>query len=134
MVVTLCGSTRFQPAFEEANYLMTMAGRIVLSVGFYPQGRGEHGETLGCTATEKIALDVLHKQKIDVSDEVFVLNVGGYIGESTRSEIDHAPAIGVPVYYLEDVSGSDAAYRRRVGYGYARQAKPERSEAQNHAS
>lgn len=109
-IVCLCGSTRFYEAFQRANYEETMAGRIVLTVGFYrpsPESAGErqrhehHGENIGCTPEQKIALDVLHKQKIDMADEILVLNVGGYIGDSTRSEIEHAIATGKPVRYLE---------------------------------
>ena len=46
-------------------------------------------------------LDDMHKRKIDMADEIFVINVGGYIGESTRSEIKYAQATGKPVRYLE---------------------------------
>ena len=112
MIVCLCGSTRFYEMFQQANYEETMAGKIVLSVGFYrpsPQSKSEvakhsgtNGETWGCTPDQKIALDVLHKHKIDLADEVFVLNVGGYIGESTRSEIEHAKKRGKPIRYLEE--------------------------------
>jgi hypothetical protein len=101
-IVCLCGSTRFYEHFQRANYEFTMAGKIVLSVGFYPHSQKQvHGEDLGCTAEQKIALDELHKRKIDLANEVFVLNVGGYIGNSTRSEIDYAKATGKPISYLE---------------------------------
>lgn len=101
-IVCLCGSTRFKDAFDEANYQETMAGRIVLSVGFIMHATGnKHGEGVGATPEQKIALDELHKRKIDLADEVLVLNVGGYIGSSTRSEIDYAIAHGKPIRYLE---------------------------------
>lgn len=102
-IVCLCGSTRFYEAFQQANYSETMAGRIVLSVGFYPHSSAihGHGEGVGHNSVEKVALDELHKRKIDLADEVFVLNVGGYIGESTRSEIEYALAHDKPVRYLE---------------------------------
>jgi len=104
-VVTLCGSTRFFHEFQRANFEQTMLGRIVLSVGFYAgspeQMAFEHGEGVGITAEQKAALDELHKRKIDISDRVLVLNVGGYIGESTASEIAYARARGVPIDYLE---------------------------------
>jgi hypothetical protein len=102
-VVTLCGSTRFYDAFQQANYDLTMKGEIVLSVGFYPHAKAEHGhgEGVGHDSAEKVALDELHKRKIDLCDEVYVLNVGGYIGDSTRSEIEYAEKIGRPVRYLE---------------------------------
>lgn len=100
-IVCLCGSTRFYQAFQETNYRETMAGRIVLSVGHYPNSDGSHGEQVGCTPEQKIELDKLHKQKIDISDEILVLNVGGYIGDSTRGEVDHAIATRKPIRWLE---------------------------------
>lgn len=103
-VVCLCGSTRFRDEFMRANYRETMAGNIVLSVGFFGHSLTDaSGESVGCTAKEKIALDVLHKRKIDLADEVLVLNVGGYIGESTRSEIGYALDTRKPIRYLEAV-------------------------------
>lgn len=102
-IVVLCGSTRFYDAFQKANYQLTMDGHIVLSVGFYPHAQTEHGhgEGVGHDSAEKVALDDLHKRKIDLADAVFVLNVDGYIGDSTRSEIEYAESIGRPVDYLE---------------------------------
>lgn len=102
-IVTLCGSTRFYPAFQRANYEETMAGRIVLSVGFYPRDGAEHGESLGCTREQKRDLDLLHFDKIAMSDEILVLNVDGYVGESTRNEIAYAMLHGKRVRWLEDV-------------------------------
>lgn len=101
-VVCLCGSTRFREAFERANYELTMAEQIVLSVGWYPHAPDGHGEGVGHDSDEKIRLDELHKRKIDLADEVHVLNVGGYIGESTRSEIEYAIETGKTVSYLEE--------------------------------
>jgi hypothetical protein len=104
-VVCLCGSTRFKEAFDEATYQETMVGRIILSVGFFMRATGNrHGESIGATPDQKIALDELHKRKIDLADEVLVLNVGGYIGQSTRSEIDYAVKHGKPVRYLEEIT------------------------------
>ena len=102
-VVCLCGSTRFYDEFQKANYDLTMAGHIVLSVGFYPHAKAKsgHGEGVGHDSVEKVALDELHKRKIDLADEVLVLNVGGYVGDSTLSEIAYAEAKGKPVTYLE---------------------------------
>lgn len=101
-IVVLCGSTKFYQQFQRANFEETMAGNIVLSVGFYMH-RSEiaHGEKWEVNEKEKIALDELHKRKIDLADEVFVLNVGGYIGESTRSEIEYAEKLKKTIKYLE---------------------------------
>lgn len=94
-IVCLCGSTRFYDAFQKANYEETMKGRIVLSVGFYPHSQVRaHGEEVGCTGEEKAMLDDLHLRKIDMADEVLFLNVGGYMGESTRRELSYAMLCG----------------------------------------
>lgn len=130
VIVCLCGSTRFYEAFQKANYDETMAGKIVLSVGHYPRVQKqlvkidgcmekqevympvvtEGGETVGCTPEQKIGLDILHKKKIDLADEVLVLNVGGYVGDSTRAEIKHALESGKLIRYLEPNRGSAATH------------------------
>jgi hypothetical protein len=103
-IVVLCGSTRFYEQYQQSNYNETMAGRIVLSVGFYPHAKAEHGhgEGVGHDSIEKVELDKLHKRKIDLADEVLVLNVGGYIGDSTRSEVMYAIYRGKPIRWLEE--------------------------------
>lgn len=104
-ITVLCGSTRFGHSFQEQNLRLTMAGHIVLSIGCDTRSDHELWRNLDEAAMEalKDRLDVLHKRKIDLADEVLVLNVGGYIGESTRSEIEYAIKLGRPVRYLEVV-------------------------------
>ena len=103
-VITLCGSTRFKDAFMETQKKLTLEGNIVISVGLFGHSgdsevwEGMSEDTL--TATKRM-LDDMHKRKIDMADEIFVINVGGYIGSSTRSEIEYAHATGKPVRYLE---------------------------------
>lgn len=102
-VVCICGSTRFWKEFQEAEYNETMAGNIYLSVGFYSHSSETahgHGEGVGCTPEQKIMLDELHKRKIDLADEIFVVNPGGYVGSSTKSEIEYAIKHGKPVRWL----------------------------------
>ena len=99
-VVCLCGSTRFMLAFYNANLNETLLGNIVLSVGCSSHSDAD----LKLTEETKGGLGELHKRKIDISDEIFVLNVGGYIGPSTRSEIEYAERHDVPVRYLEPIS------------------------------
>ena len=96
-IVVLCGSTRFPEAWAKARYDLTLAGEIVLTIGCDTKS----DEGLGITNEEKIALDELHKRKIDLADRVLVLNVSGYVGDSTRSEIDYATANNKPISYLE---------------------------------
>lgn len=101
-VVCLCGSTRFKDAFDDANYQFSIEGKIVLSVGFFMHASGnQHGGHIGCTPEQKQALDILHLRKIDLADEVFVLNKDKYIGESTRNEIRYALKKNKPVTFLE---------------------------------
>lgn len=99
-IVVLCGSTRFYEAFERANRELTLDGKIVLSVGCVASDGGR----LDISPEQKLKLDELHKRKIDLANRVLVLNVGGYIGESTRSEIVYALSHGKPVQFLESVS------------------------------
>lgn len=102
-ITVLCGSTRFGDAFREANLRLTVAGHIVLSIGCDLRSDHELWEDLDPETLQELKdrLDELHKRKIDLADEVLVLNVGGYIGDSTRSEIEYAEKIGRPVRYLE---------------------------------
>ena len=103
-IICLCGSTRFYKEFQQTNYKETMAGNIVLSVGFYPHAHEQaHGEKHGCTSEQKVALDELHLRKIDLADEVLILNVGGYIGESTGRELAYAKRVGKDVRFLESI-------------------------------
>ena len=98
-VLTLCGSTRFKDAFLSVQKELTLEGNIVISVGLF----GHSGDDEVWTEGTKEMLDDMHKRKIDMADGIFVINVGGYIGESTRSEIEYALASGKTVEYLEPV-------------------------------
>ena len=100
-IICLCGSTRFKAEFETANRLETFRGNIVLSVGCFPYvDLGASPEEILGEKT-KAELDELHKRKIDLADEVLVINVSGYVGKSTRSEIEYARAKGKPIRWLE---------------------------------
>ena len=103
-VITLCGSTRFKDQFLEAQKRLTLEDNIVISVGLFGHsGDNEVWENMdeGTLTATKAMLDDMHKAKIDMSDEIFVINVGGYIGESTRSEIEYAEMTGKLIKYLE---------------------------------
>ena len=103
-VVTLCGSTRFKNEFMEAQKRLTLEGYIVISVGLFGHaGDQEVWENMdeGTLTKTKEMLDDMHKRKIDMADEIFVINVGDYIGDSTRSEIAYAREHGKKVSFLE---------------------------------
>lgn len=95
-VITLCGSTKFKDEFIKAQKELTLAGNIVISVGLF----GHSGDNEVWTNDTKEMLDDMHKRKIDMADEIFVINVGGYIGDSTKSEILYAKKNGKKINYL----------------------------------
>lgn len=104
-VVTLCGSTRFKEQFMDVQKRLTLAGYIVISVGLFGHAGDQEvwdGMDEGTLSKTKEMLDDMHKRKIDMADEIYVINVGGYIGDSTRSEIQYAEEHGKPVRYYED--------------------------------
>lgn len=96
-IITLCGSTRFKEQFLEAQRRLTLDGNIVISVGLF----GHSGDEEVWKPGVKEMLDDMHLRKIDLADEIFVINVGGYVGESTRREIAYAKQMGKRVTYLE---------------------------------
>jgi hypothetical protein len=96
-IVCLCGSTRFEKEFHEANKRETLDGKIVLTVGFFGHSTGEV-----ITPEQKYALDALHLTKINLAHEILVINPGGYIGDSTRNEIEHAARTAKKIRFLED--------------------------------
>lgn len=103
-VITLCGSSRFENEFIRVQKQLSLAGNIVLSPVFFSKfGDEDILENMDKDAlieTKKMLGD-MHKKKIDMSDEIFVINVGGYIGEATKSEIEYAIKTGKKVNYLE---------------------------------
>ena len=98
-VITLCGSTRFKDEYLAVQKQLTLEGNIVISVSLF----GHSGDDEVWAEGTKAMLDDMHKRKIDMADEIFVINVGGYIGESTISEIGYARQQGKPVRFLESV-------------------------------
>ena len=105
-VITLCGSTKFENEFIKVQRELTLKGNIVISVGFFSHSNDmENWEQMDeeTRINTKKMLGDIHKRKIDMADEIFVINVGGYIGKSTRSEIEYANKTGKKVNYLEDV-------------------------------
>lgn len=97
-VITLCGSTKFKEDFMEQQKLLTLQGYIVISVGLF----GHSGDDEVWSDSVKEMLDDMHKRKIDMATAgIYVINKNGYIGDSTRSEIEYAESKGIPVTYME---------------------------------
>lgn len=98
-VITLCGSTKFKDEFLKEQKRLSLEGNIVISVGLF----GHSGDDEVWNDNIKEMIDDMHKRKIDMADEIFVINKGGYIGSSTMSEIEYAKKTGKPVHYLEEI-------------------------------
>lgn len=96
-VITLCDSTRFKDEFMGVQKRLTLEGNIVISVGLF----GHSGDNEVWIEGTKEMLDDMHLRKIDMADEIYVINVDGYIGTSTRNEIEYAERTGKVVRYLE---------------------------------
>lgn len=96
-IITLCGSIRFKSEFMKVQEELTLKGNIVFTPNFFNNLKDEIN-----METRKM-LDEMHRQKIDMSNEIYVINVGGYIGESTKSEIEYAKSNGKKISYLENI-------------------------------
>jgi len=92
-IITLCGSTKFEKKYREINAKLTLEGNVVLSCGVF--NFGDSGKE-----KKRDLLQAIHRQKIDMADEIFIINVDGYIGEHTQEEIEYAKKIGKPIRYL----------------------------------
>lgn len=104
-VITLCGSTKFKDEFMEVQKELTLKGNIVISVGSFGHSDDEwNNRSEEEKQNLKVMLDDIHRRKIDMADEIFVINVNGYIGKSTKGEIEYAKQHGKKINYLEKVN------------------------------
>ena len=97
-VITMCGSLRFMKEFMFHAERLELEGNCVLSV-IYPTKEDKDAYA----PNEHELLDILHKQKIDMSDAIFIVNINGYIGSSTKSEIEYAKNLNKEIIYLEPI-------------------------------
>ena len=97
-IITLCGSIKFKDQFIKVQEKLTLEGNIVLTPNFFNNIKKEEIDE----KTKKM-LDEMHRQKIDMSDEIYIINFGGYIGESTKAEIEYAKTKGKKLSYLESI-------------------------------
>ncbi|MFB9356684.1 hypothetical protein [Actinoplanes nipponensis] len=99
-VITLCGSTRFEGEFAEVNQRLTLAGCVVISLGMFSLPDLPGYDWTADSSNLKARLGAVHFRKIRMADEVYIVDPGGYVGESTRREIAYAESLGKPVRYL----------------------------------
>ena len=111
-IITLCGSSRFCEQMAILAWELEKQGAIVFGLHYLPTGycldKGYVPDDEGCIhhigEQEKVEdiMDSLHLKKIEMSNAIFVVNVGGYIGTSTRREIEYAKLLGREIIYLEN--------------------------------
>lgn len=97
-IITLCGSTKFKDDFIHVQKELTLQGYIVISVGMFTL---DENDKLQLSKT-KVKLDDMHKRRIDLADEIYVINKNHYIGETTKSEIDYARKTNKKIHYMEN--------------------------------
>jgi hypothetical protein len=98
-VITLCGSYRFKEEMAEVAEIMTLAGNCVLTPNeLTRESKDDY------TEEEARMIDMMHKEKIRISDAILVVNVGKYIGKSTKSEIEFAEELGKEILYYTDLN------------------------------
>lgn len=93
-IITICGSLRFQKEMMELSEELELAGNCVLAP-IYPVRQGKDAYT----ESEVSVLNAMHREKIKLSDAVFIVNVDGYMGDSTKSEMEYAKALGKEILY-----------------------------------
>ena len=102
MKITLIGSTRFERDFRNWDLNLTLSGHTAYNLAIYPS---EMGSKDWYNDEQKLMLDAVHKAKIANSEAVVVINPGGYIGDSTKSELLFAAAMGKSIFVVENIAG-----------------------------
>lgn len=100
-IITLCGSAKFEKEFHKINEILTLRNYVVLSLGIFSKTLPKEKQEI-ILKRYKERLGNIHKKKIDMADILFVMNVGGYIGDSTREEIEYAKTRGKEIWYYTD--------------------------------
>lgn len=95
-IITLCGSRKYVGVMQATANRMAMDGNITLLPAIFDM------DEFTLTDKDHAVLDQLHRDKIDISDMVYIVNPEGYIGDDTRKEIEYATSKGIPIEYLED--------------------------------
>jgi hypothetical protein len=112
MKITLCGSGKFETQFKNWNKRLSLGGHVVYGMSTYASEQG--GSKDWFTPEQKLMLDAVHMGKIQNSEAVLILNVGGYIGESTRREMDFAMVQEKDLYFLEIPNPEDGPLGNQI--------------------
>jgi dienelactone hydrolase len=116
VIITLCGSTRFKDEINAANARLTLKGYLVISLGLFGHTDMPDADWTTGGSDVKRMLDDLHKRKIDLADRIYVVNPGGYVGESTRGEIRYARQHHKDLEFMEPVDADWLAEVSGISY------------------
>lgn len=97
--ITICGSMKFINEMMDISMKMELDGNCLL-IPIYSPSKSSKDEF---TEEEILILDKMHRERIKLSDAILVVNVGGYIGESTKSEIEFAKSLNKEIIYYTDL-------------------------------
>ena len=97
-VITICGSMRY------SKEMMKIAEELELKDGYADIQCVYNVDGQKYEGIYASILDKIHRKKIDISDAIYVVNIDGYIGNSTRNEIEYAKNNGKEVIYHESIN------------------------------
>jgi hypothetical protein len=123
MIITLCGSARFEPWFHAWNEALSLSGHCVFGLAAYPSAYA--GEKDWYSPQQKRTLDNLHKAKVSHSGAILVLNAFGYVGDSTISEIEWAQMLGKRIHFIESTDGGQVRHVGRMKEAAAKFGLPD---------
>jgi len=103
-IITLCGSSRFTAEMAVIAWGLEKEGNIVFGLHLLPAPYSQQPDHQAEFEGVAAQMNELHRRKIDMSDRILVVNIGGYIGEDTRREIEYTRGLGKPVVFLEKVA------------------------------
>lgn len=98
-IITICGSLKFQNEMKQIAEEMELKGHCILPV-IYPTKSDKNAYT----EEELKMFDKMHKEKIKLSNAILVVDLNGYIGNSTQNEIEFAKSLDKEILYYSDLS------------------------------
>lgn len=98
-IITVCGSLRFFKEMMEITEKMELEGNCMLVPIYNPLKSNKDNYS----DKDAIMLNKMHKERIKLSDAILVVNVNGYVGNSTKSEIEYAKALNKEIIYYTDL-------------------------------
>ncbi len=97
-IITVCGSYKYKKEMIEITEMLTLKGNCMITPNELTKTNKD-----AYTEEDILMIDKMHKQKIKISDAILVVDVSGYIGSSTKSEIEYAKSLNKEIIYYSDI-------------------------------